>query len=112
MLSGKHLRETWEAGECSIFFAVFIFIGLSCLYCEGNPLSANPAKWSNTIMQFYTLPTNCLSMFDYFVGLAFKGLVKVMIVFKYIQINIFLLTINYCIFIFLSLPGISDIDCE
>ena len=45
MLSGKHLRETWEAGECSVFFAVFIFIGLSCLYCEGNPLSANPAKW-------------------------------------------------------------------
>ena len=33
-----------------------------------NPLSANPAKWSNE------LPTNCLSVFDYFVGLALKGL--------------------------------------
>ena len=31
-----------------------------------NPLSANPTKWSN--------PTNCLSVFDHFVGLAFKGL--------------------------------------
>ena len=40
-----------------------------------NPLSANPTKWSNTLKQFVAkLVTNCLSMFDHFVGLALKGL--------------------------------------
>ena len=40
-----------------------------------TPLSPNPAKWSNTLKQFVgKLPTNCLSVFDHFVGLAFKGL--------------------------------------
>ena len=40
-----------------------------------NPLSANPIKWSNTLKKFVgNLPTNCLSVFDHFVGLAFKGL--------------------------------------
>ena len=40
-----------------------------------NPLSANPTKWPNTLKQFVgNLPTNCLSVFDHFVGLAFKGL--------------------------------------
>ena len=37
-----------------------------------NPLSANPTKWSNTLKQFVgKLPTNCLSVFDHFVGLKF-----------------------------------------
>ena len=40
-----------------------------------NPLSANPTKWSNKFKQFVgKLPTNCLSVFDHFVGLALKGL--------------------------------------
>ena len=40
-----------------------------------NPLSANPTKWSNTLKQFVgNLTTNCLSVFDYFVKLALKGL--------------------------------------
>ena len=40
-----------------------------------NPLNANPVKWSNTFKQFVgKLPTNYLSLFDHFVGLAFKGL--------------------------------------
>ena len=40
-----------------------------------NPLSANPEKWSNTLKQFVgNLATNCLSVFDYFVGLALEGL--------------------------------------
>ena len=43
-----------------------------------NPLSANPAKWSNTLKQFVgKLPTNCLSVFDYFGGLSLKGLIQV-----------------------------------
>ena len=39
-----------------------------------NPLSANFTKWSNTLKQFVgNLPTNCLSVFDHFVGLTLKG---------------------------------------
>ena len=42
---------------------------------ELNPLSVNPTKWSNTFKQFVgNLPTNCLSVFDHFMGLALKGL--------------------------------------
>ena len=41
-----------------------------------NPLSTNPTKLSNTLKQFVgKLPTNCLSVFDHFVGLALKGLI-------------------------------------
>ena len=40
-----------------------------------NPLSANPTKWLKTLKQFVRkLPTNCLSVFDHFVGLALIGL--------------------------------------
>ena len=47
-----------------------------------NPLSANPTKWSNTLKQFVgKLPTNCLSVFDHFVGLALKGLNAVLKIF-------------------------------
>ena len=36
-----------------------------------NPLTANFTKWSNTFK-----PTNCLSVFDHFMGLALKRLRK------------------------------------
>ena len=40
-----------------------------------NPFTANPTKWSNTLKQFVgKLPTNCLSVFDYFLKLALTGL--------------------------------------
>ena len=50
-----------------------------------NSLSANPAKWATTLEQSigccrhtYTIrrqqPTNCLSVFDHFMGLVLKGL--------------------------------------
>ena len=40
-----------------------------------NLLSTNPIKWSNTLKQFVSiLLTNCLSVFEHFVKLAFKGL--------------------------------------
>ena len=46
-----------------------------------NPLRANPTKWSNTLKQFVgKLPTNCLSVFDHFVGLVLKGLIMMMMV--------------------------------
>ena len=40
-----------------------------------NPLSAKFIKWSNTLKQIVgKSPTICLSVFDHFSGLAFKGL--------------------------------------
>ena len=40
-----------------------------------NPLSANFTRWSNILKQFVgKLPTNCLGVFDHFVGLALKEL--------------------------------------
>ena len=40
-----------------------------------NALSAKITKWSDTLKQFVgKLPTNCLSVFDNFVGLALKEL--------------------------------------
>ena len=40
-----------------------------------NPLNAKFIKWSNTLKQIVgKLPTICLSVFDHFSGLAFKGL--------------------------------------
>ena len=43
-----------------------------------NLLSASLTKWSNTLKQFLgKLSTNCLSVFDHFVGLALKGLKNV-----------------------------------
>ena len=48
-----------------------------------KPLSANPRKWSNTLKQFVgKLPTNCLSVFDHFWGLALKDLTAIFNKFK------------------------------
>ena len=42
-----------------------------------NPLSANATKWSNQLKQFVgKLSTNCLNVFDHFVGLVLQGLRK------------------------------------
>ena len=39
-----------------------------------NPLSAKLRKWPITLKQFVgNFPTNCLSVFGHFVGLALKG---------------------------------------
>ena len=44
-----------------------------------NPLSGNPTKWSNTFRQFVgKLQTNCLNVYDHFVGLALKWLKKLL----------------------------------
>ena len=48
---------------------------IQCIYSWFNPLSANFTKWSNTLKRFVgKLLTNCLSVFDHFVGLVLKGL--------------------------------------
>ena len=45
-----------------------------------NPLNSNPTKWSNILKQFVgNLPMNFLSMFDHFMKLALKGLMKKLI---------------------------------
>ena len=50
-----------------------------------NPLSANPTKWSSTLKQLAgNLPMNCLSVFDHFVKLALKRLMR-----RKSQINIY-----------------------
>ena len=41
-----------------------------------NPLSASRTKWSNTLKQFLGNLPNCLSVFDHFVGLVLKGLIR------------------------------------
>ena len=59
----KSLRKQ-HGQACLQFFNVYL-----------NPLSDNFAKQSNTLKQFVgKLPTNCLSVFDHFVGPALKGL--------------------------------------
>ena len=53
---------------------LLVHVGCNSFKCV-NTLGANPTKWSNTLKQFVgNLPTNCLSVFDHFVGLALKGL--------------------------------------
>ena len=43
-----------------------------------NPLIVNPTKCSNTLKQFVgKLPTNCLSVFNYFAGFALKRLTQI-----------------------------------
>ena len=51
------------------------YTSTSCFVVERfNLLSANPTKLSNALKQFFgKLPTNCLSVFDNFVGLILEG---------------------------------------
>ena len=49
--------------------------GQDFIKAQFYPLSANLTKWANTLKQFVgNLLTKCLSVFDYFVKLALKGL--------------------------------------
>ena len=46
-----------------------------------NPLSAKPTNWSDALKQFVgKLPTNYLSVFDHFLGLALNGLIHTCLV--------------------------------
>ena len=56
----------------SIFFSS---LQKSLEYCKS--ISTNFTKWSNILKQFVAnLLTNCLNVFDHFVGLALKELIK------------------------------------
>ena len=49
---------------------------LALYFLTINPISANPTKWSNTLKKVIgKSPTNCLIVFDHFVGLALKELI-------------------------------------
>ena len=51
--------------------------------------SANPTKWPNTFKQFdCNLATNCMSMFDHFVGLTLEGLTAYNIMHKFDIISV------------------------
>ena len=73
-------RNTFSKSYCWWCFECFSIIWIDILYMPVfadyflSP-SANPTKWSNTLKQFDgNMSTNCLSVFDHFVGLGLKGL--------------------------------------
>ena len=68
----KISTQKWEKQKKITNIELYTRLGMSLL----NTSSANPTKWSNTLKQFVgKLVTNCLSVFDHFVGLALKGLI-------------------------------------
>ena len=78
----------WENNEIHSlrFYQKYLFFTLTLIFCLAgmvlkklilNPLSANFTKLSNMLKQFVgNLPTNCLSEFGHFVGLALKRLIQ------------------------------------
>ena len=51
-----------------------------------NPFSAKLTKWPKTLKKFAgNLPTNCLSEFGHFVGLALKGLTLITTLIKQLR---------------------------
>ena len=67
----KFLQYFW-----SISRSVFVNKQLHKYLGTLNPLNAKLTKWPNTLKQFVgNLPTNCLSVFGHFLGLALKGLI-------------------------------------
>ena len=53
-----------------------LYVTAIILDIDGNPLSVNITEWLNRLKQFVDkLPTNCLSVFDHFVGLALKRMI-------------------------------------
>ena len=74
----KQSKQTWCQSRFMWYKQKFKNKKIKTLVAAINPLSANFTKWSNTLKQFVgKLPTNCLSVFDHFVGLALKGLTTI-----------------------------------
>ena len=85
----------------SIKITVFVF----------NPLSDNLAKWTDIETIHWQKPTNCLSVFDHFVGLALKGYLPRWIYMQifYIHILVIVFTLRYWkYFFFCNLKGIKS----
>ena len=63
----------WKKQVCKTYCSKKFIWNL--IFSKINPLSAKLTKWPNTLKQFVgNLPTNCLSVFGHFMGLALKGL--------------------------------------
>ena len=72
---GHFLRSSLMFSVATFFYFDYFSVGDHSIHWVVNPLSANITKWSNILKQFVVkLPTNCLSVFDHFVGLALKEL--------------------------------------
>ena len=57
-----------------VFLSITTSTTMSLFLIAIIPLSTNPISWSNILKQFVSnLPTNCLSVFDHFVGLVPRG---------------------------------------
>ena len=69
-LNKSKFEVSFNVIRANHFFISWILITLTFLY-------ANPTKWSNKTYSNNSrlLPTNCLSVFDHFLGLALKGLI-------------------------------------
>ena len=71
-------NTSFEIHTFALLPTMYQFHAESILQCQTiilNPLSANFIKWSNTVKQFVgNLPTNCLTVFDHFMGLVLKRL--------------------------------------
>ena len=71
----------WITLSANIPFLVRWLLDFLSISIHINPLSANPHKMgkdTQTICRL--LPTNCLSVFDYFVELALKALMSLLLV--------------------------------
>ena len=75
------LMQVFTSLSFHIIFCVFTIEYVNFYQdCSFNPLSDNPKKWSNTLKQLIgSLPANYLSVFDHFVGLALKVLMKIIL---------------------------------
>ena len=72
----KHSWKVWKSNYQEMQILPLFHNSVALVF---NPLSANPTKWSNTLKQFVgNLPTNYLSVFDHFVKLAVKVLIKIL----------------------------------
>ena len=79
----KHSWKVWKSSYQEMQILPLFHNSVALVF---NPLSANPTKWSNTLKQFVGyLPTNRLSVFDHFVKLAVKVLIKILWVKKNCQ---------------------------
>ena len=72
----SHILKVKHLKEFELYWLVLaLHLGKSA--CILNPLSAKFIKWSNALKKIVGNQTNlpiCLSVFDHFSGLAFKGL--------------------------------------
>ena len=76
----SHNKYFWYKNLYKIYFFPWLFRVHQKMLWYGviNPLRANPILWLSTHKQFVnSLPTNCWSVFDHFVGLAYKGLTSI-----------------------------------